>query len=91
MTFELQRQDRYALQQPGTTEALDEIARREGKGADDLLRRWLEVEILSRKPFREILAPVRASFKASGLTADELDTLVKEEREAIWQEKQQPK
>ena len=77
--------------QPGTTEALEEIARHEGKGADDLLRRWLEVEILSRKPFREILAPVRASFKASGLTADELDTLVKEEREAIWQEKQQQK
>ena len=77
--------------QSGTTEALEEIARQEGKGADDLLRRWLEVEILSRKPFREILAPVRASFKASGLTADELDTLVKEEREAIWQEKQQQK
>ena len=77
--------------QPGTTEALEEIARQEGKGADDLLRSWLEVEILSRKPFREILAPVRASFKASGLTADELDTLVKEERGAIWQEKQQQK
>jgi len=45
------------------------------------------VEILSRKPFREILAPVRASFKASGMTADELDALVKEEREALWQEK----
>ena len=77
--------------QSGTTEALEEIARQEGKGADNLLRRWLEVEILSRKPFREILALVRASFKASSLTADELDTLVKEEREAIWREKQQQK
>jgi len=73
--------------QPGTTEALEEIARQEGKDTDDLLRHWLQVEILSRKPFREILAPVRASFKASGMTADELDALVKEEREALWQEK----
>ena len=77
--------------QSGTTEALEEIARQEGKGADDLLRRWLEAKILSRKPFREILAPVRASFRASGMTADELNTMVKEEREAIWQEKQQRK
>ena len=77
--------------QSGTTEALEEIARQEGKGADDLLRSWLEVEILARKPFREILAPVRGGLQASGLTADELDTLVKEEREAIWQEKQQQK
>lgn len=74
--------------QPGTTAALEEMARQEGKGTDDLLRYWLQVELLSRKPFRELLAPVRTSFTASGMTADELDALVKEEREAIWQEKQ---
>ncbi|MGH9803162.1 MAG: hypothetical protein ACRD82_22585 [Blastocatellia bacterium] len=74
--------------EPGTTAALEEVARQEGKGTSDLLRYWLQVELLARKPFREILAPVRASFKASGMTADELDALVKEEREAIWQEKQ---
>ncbi len=74
--------------QSGTTAALEEFARQEGKHTDELLRYWLEVELLSRKPFREILAPVRAGFKASGMTADELDALVKEEREAIWQEKQ---
>ncbi len=74
--------------QPGTTEALERLARQEGKNTDDLLRHWLQVELLSRKPFREILAPIRADFKASGMTADELDALVKEEREAIWQEKQ---
>jgi hypothetical protein len=75
----------------GTTAALEELARQEGKDTDELLRYWLQVELLSRKPFREILAPVRASFKASGMTADELDALVKEEREAIWQEKQHQK
>ena len=74
--------------EPGTTAALEELARNEGKDTDDLLRFWLQVELLSRKPFREILAPVRESFKASGMTTDELDELVKEEREAIWQEKQ---
>jgi hypothetical protein len=74
--------------QPGTTAALEELARQEGKDTDDLLRYWLQVELLSRRPFREILAPARAGFKASGMTADELDALVEEEREAIWQEKQ---
>lgn len=74
--------------EPGTTAALEDMARQEGKDTDDLLRYWLQVELLSRKPFREILAPVRDSFKASGITANELDELVKEEREAIWQEKQ---
>ncbi len=73
--------------EPGTTAALEAVARQEGKNTDDLLRHWLQVELLSRKSFREILAPVRASFKASGMTAEELDALVKEEREAIWQEK----
>jgi len=74
--------------EPGTTSALEDWARQEGKGTDQLLRDWLHVELLSRKPFREILAPVRASFKASGMTAEELDALVEAEREVIWQEKQ---
>jgi len=77
--------------QPGTTAALEELAQQEGKDTDDLLRYWLEVELLSRKPYREILAPIRDSFKASGMTADELDALVKEEREVIWRERQNGK
>lgn len=72
----------------GTTAALEELARQEGKGRDDLLRDWLQVSLLSHQPFREILAPVRAAFKASGMTTDELEDLVRQEREAIWQEKQ---
>lgn len=74
--------------EPGTTSALEDWARQEGKGTDELLRHWLQVELLSHKPFREILAPVRDSFKASGMSADELDALVETEREALWQEKQ---
>jgi hypothetical protein len=74
--------------QPGTTDAFETLARQEGKRTDDLLRYWLQIELLSRQSFRQILAPVRASFKDSGMTEDELDALVKEEREALWQEKQ---
>ncbi len=74
--------------QPGTTDALETLAREEGRNKDDLLRYWLQVELLSRQSFRQLLAPVRTSFKESGMTEDELDVLVKEEREAIWQEKQ---
>lgn len=37
-------------------------------------------EIAVTLPFREMLASARDSFKASRMTADELDALVKEER-----------
>jgi predicted transcriptional regulator len=35
----------------------------------------------------EILAPVREQFAASGMTEEEFDQLIEEERQAIWEEK----
>ncbi|HEX4951306.1 MAG TPA: hypothetical protein VFZ34_31905 [Blastocatellia bacterium] len=34
----------------------------------------------------EMLAPVRAEFANSGITEAELDALIEEERQAIWEE-----
>ena len=43
---------------------------------------------LNKPTLDEILAPVREQFVASGMTEEELTALVKEERGAMWQEKQ---
>jgi plasmid stability protein len=38
------------------------------------------------KPFAEIAEPFRLSFEESGMTEEELDELVEQAREEIWQE-----
>ncbi len=39
----------------------------------------------------EMLAPVRVEFAASGMTEEDFDTLIEEERQAIWEEKNSKK
>ena len=41
----------------------------------------VEAKILAQKPFKEILAPVRKSFRESGMTDEELAALVEKARE----------
>lgn len=36
----------------------------------------------------EILAPIRKNFAESGMTEEELDELIENERQAMWEEKQ---
>lgn len=40
------------------------------------------------KTFAEICEPIRREFEASGMTEEELDALVEEARQEIWEEKQ---
>lgn len=72
----------------GTREALDEIGHDDGKTAEEFVRAMIEVEILARRPFSEILAPIRKSFEESGMTEDELDALVERARERVRQKSQ---
>ncbi len=44
---------------------------------------------LLETPLDELLAPVRAQFAASGMTEEEFDQLIEEERQAIWDEARQ--
>jgi len=71
----------------GTLRALEQIGQTNGKSAEEYARIIIEAEILSQKPFDELLQPIRDDFAASGMNDDELDALVEEERQAIWDEK----
>jgi hypothetical protein len=75
----------------GTRDALEQIGRNIGKTVEEYLRGLIEAEMLSQKPFREILAPIREDFRSAGLTEDELDEIIERERQAIWDEKQDHK
>ena len=64
----------------GTMRALEELARENNQTPEDYARMVLEAKILTQKPFREILAPVREGFQESGISDDELAVLVERAR-----------
>ena len=65
----------------GTRQALEKIGHDKGKTAEEYVRTLIEVEVLADRPFSEIAAPIRLSFEQSGMTEDELDSLVEAARE----------
>jgi hypothetical protein len=67
----------------GTRAAIDELSRSKGKSADEYLRILIEAELLSERSFREILAPIRQSFRESGLTEEQLDALFEDARQKV--------
>jgi len=76
------REDRFHLR------ALSERAQEQGKTPSDYVRELIEADILASRPLAEILAPIREDFVKSGMTEDEFDALIEEERQALWEEKQ---
>jgi len=72
----------------GTKTALEEVGRSRGKNVEDYLRDLIQIDILSERPFSEILEPIRRSFDESGMSEEELDTLFEEAREKVYQENQ---
>jgi hypothetical protein len=50
----------------------------------NFLREKLDVPALS---FEEMMAPIAEDFRRTGMTEDDLDALVEQERQAIWDEK----
>ena len=69
-----------------TSEAIEELGRRKGKSAEEYLRMLIEAEILSEQSFSEILAPIRQSFRESGMTEEQLDALLGDAREKVQRE-----
>ena len=72
----------------GTKTALEEVVRSRGKDVGDYLRDLLQADLLSERPFSEILEPIRRSFDESGMSEAELDTLFETAREQVYQESQ---
>ena len=66
---------------------LAERAAKEGKAPETLAIEMIERELATPQTFDQILAPFRQSVAESGVTDEELDALVEEAREEIYQEK----
>jgi len=69
-----------------TLNALNAKSGRVGKTVEEYLRSLIEADVLSDKPFSEILEPIRQSFDQSGLSEEELDALFENAREAVYRE-----
>ena len=68
-------------------------ARACGRTVSDYMRGLIEQDLAESQPgprstLDEILAPVHEEFARSGMTEEELDAMVEEIRDEIWQEKQ---
>jgi predicted DNA-binding protein len=67
-------------------EALRNRAHRHGLDIATYVRHIVEMNIRSCGTFDEVLAPIRQGFAESGLTERELDMLLEQARDAVWQE-----
>ena len=66
-------------------------ARRAGKTARDYFRALVERDLMSDRPFDEILRPVRADFGRAGVTEAQLDRIVGRARGARKPARRGPK
>jgi hypothetical protein len=67
---------------------IDILAERRGQDRAQFIVGFLQ-EQLSRSPlsFEELVAPIADDFRCSGMTEEDLDSLVERERQAMWEEK----
>lgn len=72
---------------PEIEEALQKKAKDRGFDVNVYLEKLIEKDIESRKTLDEILAPIRRNFEESGMSEDDLDSLIESERQAMWEEK----
>ena len=70
---------------------LRERAAAQGQDLVQYIHRIIDRDITAAPTLDELLAPLRREFAASGMTEDELDALVEEARQEVWQEKQAKK
>ncbi len=73
---------------PSDLEAqVQQAAAKNGCGAEQYVLDIIKKALL-KPSLDEILAPVREQFAHSGITEEEFDKLVEDERQAIWDETQ---
>ena len=67
---------------PALAKAVEKKARRAGTTAREYVRALIERDVLADQSFDEILRPVRADFRRSGITERQLDAIVERARGA---------
>lgn len=72
---------------PEMQEKLQQRAVASGQNVEAYIERLIERALSGPPSIDELLAPVREQFAESGVTEDELDALIEEAREEVWQEK----
>ena len=66
---------------------IDTLAERRGQDRVQFIVSFLRERLdRSAAPFEEIMAPIAEDFKRSGMTEEDLDALVEQERQAMWDE-----
>ena len=68
-------------------EKLQQRAVASGQNVEAYVEKLIEKALSGPPSIDELLAPVRKEFAESGMTEDELDALIEEAREEVWQEK----
>lgn len=67
--------------------ALEQRARERGcRDVTTYVERLITTDLLAARSFDEILAPIRKTFQASGMSEDEVEALFTDAREEVYQE-----
>ncbi len=70
--------------------AIDTLAEQRGQDRAQFIVSFLQEQLNGPAcSFEQLMAPIAEDFRRSGMTEDELDALVEQERQAIWDEKHQ--
>ena len=72
---------------PEQEKTLLERASASGEDVAGYIHRLIERDVSGPGVLSELLAPIRREFAESGMSEDELDSLVEEAREEAWREK----
>jgi hypothetical protein len=67
---------------------IDTLAKQRGQDRAQFIVNFLQEQLDGSAPsFEEMMAPIAEDFRRSGMTEAELDALVEQERQAMWNEK----
>ncbi len=72
---------------PSVIEAVENRAKEIGTTTENYVRYLIEEDLASTLSMRVLFAPVREQIRESGVSEDELDELLEEAREEVYQEK----
>ena len=68
--------------------AIDSLAEKRGQDRVQFIVSFLQEQLDRPAPlFEEMIAPIADDFRRSGMTEEDLDALVEQERQAMWDEK----